>query len=252
MMANILFSATILASCMLLLWLYSITVNRVSFIDAFWGTGFIVVAAAIVPADIGTAQSATILLLTLWGLRLSLYLLGRYRAHGEDARYIKILDEKKGISRHFFSVWFVFGLQGLLILIIASPIISILSKPPENLTILGYLGIFVWAIGAFFEWGGDWQLSRFKANPENEGKVLDTGLWAWTRHPNYFGDACVWWGLWLIGHDISTIFSPIIMTLLLMKWSGVPLLEKSLKKRRPDYEGYMARTSAFFPQPPKK
>lgn len=245
-------SSTILVSCLILLWLYSIVVNRVSFIDSFWPAGFIVVAASILPANPGPAQITILALLAIWGLRLSLYLLNRYVKHGEDMRYIRIMTGKQGLARHAFSLWFVFGLQGTLILIISAPIVAVLTGPPSNLTTLSYLGVGVWTIGIFFEWVGDWQLSRFKANPENTGKTLSTGFWAWTRHPNYFGDSCVWWGLWLIGHDIWTIFAPITMTFLLMKWSGVPLLEKSLKKNRADYREYMAKTSPFFPKKPKK
>lgn len=252
MITTIIQSATVLTGCLILLWLYSIAVNRVSFIDSFWPAGFIIVAASILPAAPGPAQITILVLLAIWGLRLSLYLLHRYIKHGEDARYVRIMAGKQGIARHIFSFWFVFALQGTLILIISAPIIAVLNDSPSNLTLLSYLGIVIWTIGVFFEGVGDWQLSRFKANPQNAGKTLDTGLWAWTRHPNYFGDSCVWWGIWLIGHDIWTIFAPIIMTFLLMKWSGVPLLEKSLKKSRPDYETYIAKTSPFFPRKPKK
>ncbi|NVJ69230.1 MAG: DUF1295 domain-containing protein [Alphaproteobacteria bacterium] len=246
-------AATALAGAMVLLWLISIWRGHVSFIDAFWGTGFIVAAGAtawLLPA-LGLEQTIALILLTAWGLRLSIYLLKRYLRNGEDLRYVKILGSRTGAARHLFSLWFVFGLQGVLILIIVSPVIGILAASPSSPDGWTILGASVWAIGAFFEWIGDWQLSRFKANPDNEGKVLNTGLWALTRHPNYFGDACVWWGLWLVGHDITLVFAPALMTFLLMKWSGVPLLERGLKKRRPGYADYINRTNAFFPGPPK-
>lgn len=246
-------AATALAGAMVLLWLISIWRGHVSFIDAFWGTGFIVAAGAAAwhLPTLGLEQTIALILLTAWGLRLSVYLLKRYLEHGEDQRYVKILGSRTGAARHLFSLWFVFGLQGVLILIIVSPVIGILAASPSSPDGWTILGASVWAIGAFFEWIGDWQLSRFKANPDNGDKVLNTGLWALTRHPNYFGDACVWWGLWLVGHDITLVFAPALMTFLLMKWSGVPLLERGLKKRRPGYADYINRTNAFFPGPPR-
>lgn len=245
-------AALTLSLALLALWLVSIVIKKVSFIDAFWGTGFVIVALSTFPKEYSTVQFAVLVLTLLWGLRLSVYLLRRYLNHGEDARYVKILGKRHGISRHIFSLWFVFGLQGVLILIISAPIIAVFSAPVAYLNLAGYIGISIWAIGAFFEWIGDYQLSRFKANPANEGKILDSGLWAWTRHPNYFGDACVWWGIWLVSGQLWTVFAPIIMTFLLMKWSGVPLLEKSLTARRPDYKSYIERTSSFLPLPPRR
>lgn len=247
-------SSATLGAVLLALWLLSIFIGKVSFIDAFWGTGFLVVAgaAAATLPELGEVQWLGVILLFLWGLRLSLYLLKRFLQHGEDPRYVRMTAGKDGIQRHFFTLWFVFGLQGVLILIISAPILALLAAPPTEIGTLGYIGTALWLVGVFFEWVGDWQLARFKNNPDNSGKVLDTGLWAWTRHPNYFGDTCVWWGLWLISASPYTIFAPALMTFLLMKWSGVPLLEKGLKKRRPDYTDYIARTSSFFPRPPKK
>lgn len=246
-------AAQALGLSIFLLWIISIIRGHVSFIDAFWGTGFVIagIAAALAVPHLGAAQLTMLVLLVLWGGRLSLYLLRRYLKHGEDTRYVKIVGDRKGLARHFFTLWFVFGMQGVLILVIAAPVIGLLAEAPRSVGPVAWAGVGLWCLGAFFEWVGDWQLSRFKANPENDGKVLDSGLWAWTRHPNYFGDACVWWGLWLIGHDIMLVFAPLVMSFLLMKWSGVPLLERGLKKRRPGYADYMARTSAFFPRPPR-
>lgn len=244
--------ASALALALLVLWGVSILINRVSFIDGFWGIGFVLVAwaAASNLAEVGPVQTLVLLLVTLWGMRLGVYLLKRFLHEGEDKRYVRMTKGKEGMARHIFTLWFVFGLQGGLILLISAPVIAALAKPAESLDIFAYAGIALWTIGAFFEWVGDWQLSRFKANEANVGKVLDTGLWAWTRHPNYFGDTCVWWGIWLVGHDITVIFAPLAMTLLLLKWSGVPLLEAGLKKRRPGYVDYIKHTSSFFPMPP--
>jgi len=246
--------ATALSITLLGLWFCSVLTGKVSFIDAFWGTGFIVVAgaAALKLPELGERQMLALGLLTLWGARLSLYLLKRFLTHGEDQRYVRMTAGKKGLARHFFTGWFVFGLQGVLILIISAPLIALLAAPPAAIGLWAFVGAGVWIVGAFFEWVGDYQLTKFKSDPANQGKVLDSGLWAWTRHPNYFGDACVWWGLWLISGELLTFFAPALMTFLLMKWSGVPLLEKSLKKRRPDYAAYIERTSGFFPRPPDR
>lgn len=246
--------ATALAVALLVLWVISILINRCSFIDAFWGVGFVVVgwAAATQLTEIGPMQTVTLALVSLWGLRLGIYLLRRFLSEGEDKRYVRMTKGKEGFARHFFTLWFVFGLQGVLMLMVSAPVISALAAPPAPLDAFAYSGMALWVVGAFFEWVGDWQLSRFKSDDSNEGKVLDTGLWAWTRHPNYFGDTCMWWGIWLVGHDLTVIFAPAVMTFLLMKWSGVPLLEAGMKKRRPDYQAYIDRTSSFFPRPPKK
>lgn len=246
-------SASALGLVLIMLWIISILINRVSFIDSFWGVGFVVVgwAAATSVVEIGPLQLVALLLVTLWGLRLGIYLLKRFLSDGEDTRYVRLTKGREGITRHLFTLWFVFGLQGLLMLIISAPVIAVLAKPPAPLDVYAYAGITLWIIGAFFEWVGDWQLTRFKADPTNKGKVLDTGLWAWTRHPNYFGDTCIWWGIWLVGHDLPVVFAPALMTFLLVKWSGVPLLEAGLKKRRSGYSAYIERTSSFFPRPPK-
>jgi len=249
----ILVGASALGLTMFLLWIVSIYTGNVSFIDAFWGTGFLVATgtAAYQLPVLGERQLLAIILLILWGARLSMYLLRRYLDHGEDPRYIRMTAGKTGVQRHFFTAWFVFGLQGVFILAIGAPIFGLLAAPPGPLDFASFAGSLLWLIGVIFEWTGDYQLSQFRKNSDNASKVLDTGLWAWTRHPNYFGDACVWWGLWFIGHDWSVIYAPALMTFLLLKWSGVPLLEKSLKKRRPDYAAYCERTSNFFPLPPK-
>ena len=253
-MLDLYLSVTIvLGSVLIVLWAISILISRVSFIDSFWGVGFVVVAwtAASNLVEKGPVQIVVLALVTMWGLRLGLYLLRRFLRDGEDNRYVRMTKGKEGAARHVFTLWFVFGLQGLLMLAISAPLVSAMAQPSTQLDMFAYAGIGLWAVGAFFEWVGDLQLSRFRADPTSEGKVLDTGLWAWTRHPNYFGDTCVWWGIWLVGHDLTVIFAPALMTFLLMKWSGVPLLEKGLKKRRPGYEDYTRRTSSFFPRPPK-
>jgi steroid 5-alpha reductase family enzyme len=148
-------------------------------------------------------------------------------------------------------------LQGVLLWLISAPLLAAqFGDSPGHLAAVDLLGLFVWGIGFFFEAVGDWQLTRFKANPANKGKVLNTGLWAYTRHPNYFGDAMVWWGYFLIAlatpGGLVTVYSPLIMTLLLLKVSGVAMLEKTLVETKPQYREYIAATSAFFPWFPRK
>ena len=243
-----------LAPVLVALWVLSIVIGKVSFVDSLWGFGFVILsgAAAYTLPSIGPQQSLALLLVGLWGVRLFAYLLERFFAHGEDRRYVKLIGARTGAARHFFTAWCIFALQGSLMVIICMPVFALLAAPAAPLTMVSYAAAFLWLIGAVFEWGGDWQLSRFKSDPANEGKILDTGLWAWTRHPNYFGDTCMWWGIWAIGHDPYMIFAPALITLLLMKGSGVPILEKSLHERRPAYADYCARTSRFFPLPPTK
>ena len=245
--------AAALGVALFALWLISIARGHVSFIDAFWGSGFVITAfaAAFAIERLGPAQTLTLALLSLWGFRLAAYLLWRYLKHGEDARYKKIIGAREGLSRHIYSLFIVFILQGVLILIISAPVIGILAASPSGLDLFAIFGGFLWFLGFFFEAVGDWQLMRFKADAGNEGKIMDRGLWGWTRHPNYFGDFCVWWGIWLIGHDLSLIFAPLLMSFILMKWSGVPMTERSMMKRRAGYANYMMRTNAFFPWPPR-
>ena len=191
-------------------------------------------------------------LTSLWGLRLAIYLAWRNVGKGEDHRY-RELRERGG--RHFpmVSLFTVFWLQGLIMWLVSFPI----QTAPFSMAALGWIdamGATVWIAGWLFESIGDVQLAHFKAHPGNAGKVMDRGLWRYTRHPNYFGDCLVWCGLYLIaasGGAWWTLFSPILMTTLLMRVSGVTLLERSLKTNRPGYQDYIARTSAFFPWPPR-
>lgn len=248
------YSAPALFSIFVCLWLYSIIIKDVSFIDAFWSIGFLIAAIAyFIALGKPDIQAYTIMsMLALWSLRLGSHLWLRWRHEGPDKRYIKIIGDRTGFNRHLFTLWFVFGLQGVLILIIVTPILQTLATNADELYAVSYVGIILFSIGLYFETIGDYQLKKFKQNPNNKGKTLNTGLWRYTRHPNYFGDACVWWGLWLISADISTIYAPLLMTFILVKWSGKPLLEKGLKQSKPDYEDYINSTSGFFPLPPKK
>ncbi len=243
---------------MLVGWLISVALKDASIVDILWGAGFALVAwVAFAVGDGYDGRKWLITILaSLWGLRLSFYLFWRNHGKGEDYRY-QAMRRHWGPRFTIISLFTVFGLQGVLMYVISIPLqVAQLSGTPGELTILDYLGTAIFAIGLAFESIGDFQLARFKADPANAGKVMDRGLWRYTRHPNYFGDAVVWWGLFIVAiaepWNLLVVFSPIIMTILLTRVSGVPLLEKSLSKRREGYTEYIRRTSSFIPMPPKK
>jgi steroid 5-alpha reductase family enzyme len=264
-LSTLFLNAAALLAVILLLWAYSVKIRDVSFIDAFWAFGMVLLAsAAWLQSTAPGARSHLLLGLTvLWGLRLSLHLWTRWRAHGEDPRYAKIMGnvmEKKGWSWSKTSLLSVFLTQAPLLFITCLPAQLGIWASDSSGNIIGpiaFAGAIIALIGIAFETIGDAQLNAFRANPANKGKVLDTGLWKYTRHPNYFGDACTWWGIWLIASETGlagwiSIIGPIFLTFTLTKWSGKPLLEKGMKKTRPDYAAYVARTSGFFPWPPKR
>ncbi len=242
---------------MTLLWIISITIKNVSIVDLFWGFGF-VVAGVVYFLNTDGFESRKILLLTLviiWGLRLSIYLAWRNLGKGEDFRYQKF---RKDFGEHrywWYSFFSVFLLQGVLMWLISVPLLGAQFYPDTNLGILDYIGVILWIIGIVFEAGGDFQLARFKADPANKGKVLNTGLWHYTRHPNYFGDVAVWFGygfICLSAGSYIPLLGTVLMTGLIIKVSGVALLEKTLKETKPGYKEYVKRTSAFIPWFPRK
>lgn len=243
---------------MFLVWIASVLRKDASIIDPFWGLGFVVLAwFYFLALDSGTARRPLVVgLVTLWGLRLSVYLFWRRRGQGEDYRYREMRDSHPE-SFAWRSLFTVFSLQAAILWLVSLPLYQALrADRPAWLTPLDGLGLVVFAVGLSFEAIGDWQLSRFRSDPANRGKVLERGLWRYTRHPNYFGDALVWWGLFLVAlatpRSAWTVASPVLMTLLLMKVSGVALLEKKLGETKPEYRDYVRRTSAFFPWPPAR
>jgi steroid 5-alpha reductase family enzyme len=244
------------AVMMLALWLASIRLRDVSIIDPFWGFGFVVVAwiAALTTTGCTGSRILLVTLTSIWGLRLFGYLLWRNHGKPEDPRYAR-MRERRGAGFVWISLVTVFVLQGVLMLVVSLPVQMGGIPSGPALGPVAVLGTICWAAGLMCETVGDLQLARFKANPDNRGKVLDTGLWRYTRHPNYFGDFLVWWGLWIIaaetGWGILTIPGPLVMSVLLMRVSGVGLLERDIGERRPGYADYMWRTSAFFPRPPR-
>ncbi|MCE5345047.1 MAG: DUF1295 domain-containing protein [Bacteroidales bacterium] len=243
---------------MTILWIISIRIKNASIVDLFWGLGFVITCAIYFLNSDGLEIRKILLLtmVTIWGLRLSVYLAWRNIGKGEDPRYQKFRRDY-GEHRYWWISFFqTFLLQGVLMWLISAPLLGAQYYNSGNaLTIFDFIGVFVWFIGLSFEAGGDFQLARFKADPANKGKVLTKGLWHYTRHPNYFGDSAVWCGYAIIcisaGSYIPVLGSA-LMIVLIIKVSGVTLLEKSLKVSNPEYKDYMEKTSSFVPWFPKK
>jgi steroid 5-alpha reductase family enzyme len=251
---------TLVVTLVLITATFGIAVRRRRYdtVDTFWGLGFAAVAVLSFSLSAGHGEIVTRALVSgltvIWGVRLGTHIQLRNNASGEDARYAALL-EKGGPGRMFVRVYL---LQAVLLWLISTPVQAAQygTGSAAGPGVIGWIGVAVWLVGMIFETGGDLQLTRFKGDPANKGKVLDTGLWRYTRHPNYFGDACVWWGLYLLAcHSwpgVATVFAPLIMTALLAKGTGKPMLERSMIRRRPAYADYVQRTSGFFPLPPKK
>jgi steroid 5-alpha reductase family enzyme len=251
-------NALVLAGLFFGLWLVSLVVADASIVDIFWGMSFVVVAwvTALIAEGAEARRVLLVVLVSVWGLRLSGYLAWRNLGKGEDYRY-RAMRERYAPRFWIISLFVVFGLQAALSWVVSLPVQGgQVPADPDGLVLLDYVGIVVWATGLAFESIGDWQLARFKADPANQGEVMDRGLWRYTRHPNYFGDFLVWWGLYLVALATVdawwTVVGPLVMSVLLIRVSGAALLERSLHKRRPGYEDYVRRTSAFFPRRPRR
>jgi steroid 5-alpha reductase family enzyme len=240
----------VVAGAVTALWVVSVLLRDASIVDVFWGAGFALVAWTAVLVGRGEPLAAT--LVTLWGLRLAGYLAWRNLGKGEDRRY-RTWREEGGSTFWWKSLVSVFWLQGALMFVVSLPIQ--LAGAGEHVAWARALGVAVFLVGLVFEAVADLQLARFKRRPDSAGKVMDRGLWRYSRHPNYFGDFLVWWGLYLVsftGLELAwTGIGPVVMSGLLLKVSGVSLLESTIEDRRPDYAAYKRRTSAFFPWPPK-
>jgi steroid 5-alpha reductase family enzyme len=230
-------------------------IGRYNVVDVTWGIGF--VAVATVAAVLGTGdlfrRILLLVLVTVWGLRLAWHMYGKSAGKGEDPRYRKLLGGDFSAGRVLRKIFVV---QAAATWFVSLPLAlsSVLGPTPTVLRPVLIAGAALWAVGLLFEALGDHQLRRFKADPANKGAVMDRGLWAWTRHPNYFGDACVWWGLWLISItgwlSLCTVFSPVLMTYFLVYATGARLTEK-LMADRPGFREYCSRTSFFVPRPPR-
>jgi steroid 5-alpha reductase family enzyme len=236
-------------------WLVSLYRHDVSIVDSLWSLLFVLAACSYsVGAELLGPRAALILMLvSVWALRLAVFITWRNWGHGEDRRY-QAIRARNQPNFALKSLYLVFLLQAVLAWLISLPLLGAIVNPGP-LGALDVAGAALWLVGLVFEAGGDWQLARFKADPGNQGKVMDRGFWRLTRHPNYFGDFCVWWGFYLIAASAGAWWSipgPILMSVLLMRVSGVTLLEKDIGERRPQYADYMRRTNAFFPGLPKR
>ncbi|MFJ2746127.1 DUF1295 domain-containing protein [Streptomyces sp. NPDC087440] len=229
-------------------------------VDAAWGVGFAAVAAVSYVVSGASAgddgRRLVILALTcVWGLRLALHIAWRGRGHGEDPRYEKMLSKAPEGRRNRYAFRMVYLLQGALVWLVSLPVQAGMYAPGA-IGWVGWAGCALWAVGLYFEAVGDRQMARFKADPANKGKIMDRGLWSLTRHPNYFGDFCVWWGIFLVaagswGVAGLTVVGPLVMSYLLIWGSGKRLLERSMAQR-PGFREYAARTNGFFPWAPRK
>ena len=237
-------------------WLWSVHKKDASIIDAYWGPGFLLItstAALVSPMGHRPRQLLLVIALGCWGLRLGLHLLRRNRAHGEDRRY-RAMRTSIGPKFWWVSLFSVFLLQATLQILIAWPLLAAARAPGPPLGGWDVLGTCCFAFGWGLEALADRQLAEFLADPARRGRVMDRGLWRYSRHPNYFGDALLWWGFGAYGLAVGegwSLVGPAVMTFLLLKVSGVSLLEQTITERRPDYEAYRRRTSAFIPWPPR-
>jgi steroid 5-alpha reductase family enzyme len=235
-------------------WVVSIPLRNVSIVDSLWSLFFLLMTLVYVlfaPAA-GTRALLTLFLVGVWSVRLSVYVTQRNWGEPEDRRY-RAIREGNEPGFWYKSLYIVFGLQAILAWIISLPLLTAVVTPTP-IGWLDYAAVGLWLVGLGFEAVADAQLAAFKARPENQGRVLVWGLWRFSRHPNYFGEACVWWGLWLLGAASGawwTIISPLLMTFLLLRVSGVALLERDIVDRRPGYRAYIDRTNAFVPGPPR-
>ena len=253
-----LYALLVIMIMMSLLWIASIVLHNVSIVDLFWGAGFVLAAGFyfLATGEVTTRKIILLSLVSIWGLRLSSYLAWRNIGKGEDFRYQEF-RKKYGEKRYWWISFFqTFLLQGVLMWLISAPLLGAQFHGQEKgIGIIDFLGIAIWFLGFIFEAGGDFQLARFRSDPKNKGRVLETGFWKYTRHPNYFGDSAVWWGfgiLCLATGSWLPVLGSVLMTLLIIKVSGVALLEKSLTVTKPEYREYVEKTSSFFPWFPKK
>ena len=251
---NLVLAAAVMAT----VWLMSLRLRDVSIVDIVWGaTGALMAVSAFFMTNGAMPRRLLVTGMTvIWGCRLAFHIGVRKRGKGEDFRYAA-MRAKRPESFPLRSLVTVFLLQAVMIWAISIPAqVAQLHDIPTNLTALDFLGLGIWLLGFAFEAVADLQLRGFLSDPENRGRVMDRGLWRFSRHPNYFGDSLVWWGIFLVAAATPmgwlTVFSPLLMTFFLMKVSGVPLLEEALAKRRDGYREYMERTSPFFPWPPRK
>ena len=252
----LLLNFSVVSGLMVATWLVSLPIKNVSIVDIGWGLGFVVIAwtTFVTTSAEGPSRWLLPVMTTLWGVRLSGHLAVRNLGKGEDKRYAE-MRSRRGPRFAFTSLVIVFGLQGVVMWLVALPLQIGIHGAESNWEWAHGLGLLLWSTGFFFEAVGDAQLARFLSDPASAGRVLNRGLWRYTRHPNYFGDCLVWWGLWLtsVAHGLGlwTVVSPLVKTFCLVRFSGVRLLERSLVQTRSGYEDYVRETNAFFPWFPR-
>lgn len=244
----------VVGAAAVLTWCVSLPKRNVTIVDSLWSMMFVMLAGTYcaLSGQLATRALLTLILVAVWACRLSVYVTWRNRGHGEDRRYQAIRARNEPYFA-FKSLYLIFGLQALLAWIVSLPLLgAILSTAPLGMA--DGVGVALWLLGFVFEAGGDCQLARFKADAANQGQVMDQGLWRYTRHPNYFGDFAIWWGFYVVALGAGawwSIVGPLLMSVLLLRVSGVTLLEKDIGERRPRYADYRRRTNAFFPGRPK-
>ena len=252
-------NAAIVFAAVLLLWAISIPLRDVSIIDMFFAVILLGVAVASYLLTDGSEsrKQLIVFLVAVWALRITVHLIRRNWGHGEDPRYTKlrgwVSDERSFV---WLSLRKVFLLQGIVLWFVSLPVqVGQLYSVPSQPGWLAFVGVAVWAIGMFFETVADIQLTRFRADPANEGTVLNTGLWKYSRHPNYFGELCIWWGLFIIACEhpagVLTVVGPLLYTHLIVNVTGQATLDKKLAKSRAGYREYMQTTSGLIPMPPR-
>ncbi len=249
----VLVAGGLMAGC----WLVSLPKRDASIVDPLWPMVYVVMAWALWLWSDGAEGGRSLLMLVMvsvWGLRLSAHLTARKWGAPEDFRYQAM--RRRWRPFWLWSVLIVFALQASLAVVVSLPVQAVLADSDVSpLRWLDWVGAAIWSVGLIFESVGDEQLRRFMADETNRGKVMDRGLWRYTRHPNYFGDSVAWWGIWVVAASAGAWWSavgPLLMTFLLLRVSGVTMLERSINKRRPGYAEYTARTSAFVPRPPRR
>lgn len=257
MMLPLILKVTFIIFVYMTIWFQiSLLKKRNDVADIAWGPGFIVVAfsSLIIAGNISSRALILSALVLIWGLRLAFHIGNRHVGKPEDARYAKWRKEwgKTVLIRSFLQV---FMLQGILLIIVAIPIIMINAAPFPPLTVLDAFGLCIWLLGFSFETVSDWQLARFLKLPSGRGKIMTTGLWRYSRHPNYFGEVTLWWGIYIIALSVPngwmSIIGPLTITFLILRVSGIPMLEEGFQDN-PDFQQYKQRTSAFIPLPPRK
>jgi steroid 5-alpha reductase family enzyme len=259
LLVNLAVTALVVAALMLATFLYAMRTRVHAIVDTVWGLGFVVIALVSFLLSSGsgvTGRRVLVLLLTaVWGLRLSAHIYLRNLGQGEDKRYASLLRRNTG-SLAGFVLRHIYWMQGRAMWFVSLPL-QVAMYEHAALSVVSWLGVAVWAVGFGFEAVGDWQLRRWRADPAHAGQVLDRGLWRYTRHPNYFGDAMAWFGLWLLACShwlgVLTVVAPVFMTNMLVRHTGKRLLEKHMARSKgAAYADYVRRTSGFVPWPPRR